>query len=458
VRLFSFLQREQKEALGLLQIGTFLEYFDLMLYVHMAVVLNELFFPKTNPHTASLLAAFAFCSTFVFRPIGALLFGWMGDKVGRKSTIILTTSLMSVSCIVMANLPTYAQIGISAAWIMTICRMAQGMSSMGELIGAEIYIAESVQRPACYPAVASIAVVANLGVMTALGIATLTTSFFFDWRIAFWVGAVIALVGAAARTRLRETPDFLNLKRQQMQTAALGISQDTELKKEKLTPQEGRPSWQERVNPKTLMCYFFMHCGYPLSFYLAYLYFTPILKANYGYTPENIIQRNFLLSLVFLVPYVTLAVLSYRIHPIKILKVKVIFMISMMVMLPILVINSNTSDQLFLIQALILLFAFDTVPGSVILIYHLPIYRRFRFASVLWASTRAMIYIVTSFGLVYLTEYFGPYGLWIITLPVSAAFLYGVHHFEGLERKIGKYPSVPLKFSDKPTSARLKTK
>ena len=70
------LNREQREAVGLLQIGTFLEYFDLMLYVHMAVLLNELFFPKTDPHTAALVTAFAFCSTYVLRPFGALFF-WM---------------------------------------------------------------------------------------------------------------------------------------------------------------------------------------------------------------------------------------------------------------------------------------------------------------------------------------------------------------------------------------------
>lgn len=72
------LTKQQKEAIGLLSIGTFLEYCDLMLYVHMAVLLNELFFPKYDPHTAALLSAIAFCSTFVARPIGALLFGWIG--------------------------------------------------------------------------------------------------------------------------------------------------------------------------------------------------------------------------------------------------------------------------------------------------------------------------------------------------------------------------------------------
>ena len=80
--MFSSLRREQKEVIGLLQVGTFLEYFDLMLYVHMAVLLNDLFFPKYDSHTAALLTAFAFCSTYVLRPFGALLFGYIGDHIG----------------------------------------------------------------------------------------------------------------------------------------------------------------------------------------------------------------------------------------------------------------------------------------------------------------------------------------------------------------------------------------
>jgi MFS family permease len=118
--IFKSLTREQKEAIGLLQIGTFLEYFDLMLYVHMAILLNELFFPKTDPHTAALLSAFAFCSTFVLRPFGALIFGYIGDHIGRKTTVIITTMLMSTSCIIMANLPTYAEVGITAAWLVAV--------------------------------------------------------------------------------------------------------------------------------------------------------------------------------------------------------------------------------------------------------------------------------------------------------------------------------------------------
>ena len=207
------LTREQKEAVGLLSIGTMLEYFDLMLYVHMAVLLNELFFPKTDPFTASLLAAFAFCSTYVLRPFAALVFGYIGDNIGRKATVIITTGIMSISCLVMANLPTYAQIGIGASWAITICRIIQGMSSMGEMVGAELYLSELIPLPARYSTVSIIAVCSSLGMSAALTIANLVNTNGFNWRTAFYCGAVIALIGFFARTKLRETQDFINAKK-----------------------------------------------------------------------------------------------------------------------------------------------------------------------------------------------------------------------------------------------------
>ena len=106
------LSKEEKEAVGLLSIGTFLEYFDVMLYIHMAVLLNELFFPKNDPFITSLLAAFTFCSTYVFRPLGALIFGYIGDTFGRRTTVLLTMFIMSGCCAIMAMLPTHAEIGI----------------------------------------------------------------------------------------------------------------------------------------------------------------------------------------------------------------------------------------------------------------------------------------------------------------------------------------------------------
>ena len=208
------LNSQQKEAIGLLSIGTFLEYFDLLLYVHMAVLLNELFFPKADPFTASLHSAFAFCSTYVLRPFGALIFGYIGDNIGRKNTVVITTFLMATSCIIMANLPTYAQIGITASWLITICRALQGVSSMGEVIGAEIYLTEITKPPIQYAAVSIITVFATVGGCAALTVAWYVTNYEMDWRIAFWIGAIIALIGAKARRSLRETPEFVDAKTQ----------------------------------------------------------------------------------------------------------------------------------------------------------------------------------------------------------------------------------------------------
>jgi MFS family permease len=440
--LFSSLNREQKEAIGLLQIGTFLEYFDLMLYIHMAVILNGLFFPQADPHTEALLTAFAFCSTYVMRPIGALIFGWLGDNIGRKSTIIITTIMMAISCIVMANLPTYAQIGTTAAWVVTLCRMIQGMSSLGEIVGAQIYVTESVSRPKSYPAVAFVSVASTLGAMAALGVATLVTSFLFNWRIAFWIGACIAIIGAVARTRLRETPDFLEMKRQQLKEIMADLSRNEEQENPIGATRQRSSAWKEPIETKTLTSYFLIFCGWPLTFYLAYMYFNPMLKGNFGYSPEDIIKHNFFLSMVMVASSVFWSSLSCRIHPMKILKIRGIFVLSLMVLFPFLIMNFNSHIHLFLLQALILSFPLDSMPAQAIFIYHFPIYRRFTFASLLYALSRVLMYITTSFGLVYLGNYFGSFGLWFITLPITIAYLYGVLHFEGLERKLGIYPNL----------------
>lgn len=436
--LLSSLNREQKQAIGLLQVGTFLEYFDLMLYVHMAVLLNELFFPKTDPHTASLLAAAAFSITFVFRPIGALVLGWIGDHIGRKSTLIITTVMMATSCLIMANLPTYAQIGIAAAWIVTICRILQGMSSMGEVMGAEIYLTESIERPTRYPSVAFLGIAADLGGFAALGIGVLVVSFGFNWRSAFWFGVVIAIVGAFARTMLRETPEFLEAKRQWLRK---GI-QETNLEYDPVRGAELNATWKEPVEAKTLLSYFFISCGTPLCFYLAYIYFTPMLQDSFGYTSEDIIKHNCFLALIGVIATTFVASLSYYVHPIKINKIRGIFALFMIISLPFLIVNVTSPMQLFFLQAFILVVALNETPSSAVFLSHFPLYRRFTAASFLFALSRAFMHVITSFGLIYLGRCFNHFGIWFIALPVVFGYFYGFNHFERLERQRNLYPNL----------------
>lgn len=147
-----------------------------MLYVHMALLLNTLFFPEYDPFTFALLSAFFFCSTYLLRPLGALIFGYIGDHLGRKIVVILTTILMAVTCVIIGSIPTYAQIGITASWVLTICRVVQGMSATAESRGAELYLTESSAPPIRYPLVALITVFSAVGTTVALGIAAIFTN------------------------------------------------------------------------------------------------------------------------------------------------------------------------------------------------------------------------------------------------------------------------------------------
>jgi MFS family permease len=345
----------------------------------------------------------------------------------------------------MANLPTYAQIGISAAWIMTFCRMAQGMSSIGEIYGGQIYLAESVQRPASYPIVAFLVVAAEVGGMVALGIATLATSYSLNWRTAFWVGAIIAIVGAVARTRLRETPDFLELKSQRMREIVAELNREEGSENSEKVPQQIKPAWKQHVSFKTLLSFFFILCGYPLIFYLSFMYFNPILRDNFGYSPADIIWHNFFLAIVGAISYIFWVILSTRIHPIKIIKIRVLFFLCFMIAMPFLIITTPNIGFIFFIQALVLMVPLDGTPAEAVFIYHLPLYRRFTYATFLNTLARALMYIIISFGLIYLGEYFGTFGLWFVTLPIAGAFLYGVLHFEKLESKLEIYPNLALK-------------
>jgi MFS family permease len=420
------LTKEQKFAIGLLSIGTFLENFDLMLYIHMAVLLNELFFPQTDPHTASIITATAFCSTFVFRPIGALVFGWIGDNIGRKSTVIITTFMMAISCLMMAVLPTYAEIGLTATILITMCRILQGISSLTEESGAELYLTEMTKPPLRYPVVTLINVFSILGGVCALGIAALIMSSGINWRYAFLFGMVVAFVGSIARTTLRETPEFADAKRR--------VKNTFNEANEDIKPLEEHIIWKEKVPWKTSLAYFLIQCGWPVIVYFVYIYCNNILKDLFHYTATQVIVHNFTISIVHLFCSLTLVYLSYKIYPLKILNKIFMLFVIIALCLPFFLSSITTAFHLFLIQILCICFGPKQSPAIPIFIKYFPILKRFTYSSVSFALSRAFMYVAVSFGLVYLIEFFGSYGLFVILIPVCVGYKWGLNHFEKLDK------------------------
>jgi len=431
---FSHMTKNQREAVGLLSVGTFLEYFDLMLYVHMAVVLNELFFPATDPFTASLMTAFVFCSTFLLRPVGALIFGYIGDTVGRKTVVILTTMLMAVSSLIVAFLPTYAQIGITASWIITICRMVQSVAAAAEGTGAELYLTESSKPPVQYPLVSSVTVFASLGCAAALGIATIAMNEnifssigMSSWRIAFLVGAGVALVGTIARTSLKEADEFSDKKKQLESRYVENKIKGSDLSNEFL---------KEKSAFRTSLAYFLIQCARPPGFYFTYIYCAELLRKECGYTLSEIVFDNFIVSIVDVFALTTLAALSYYFNPLKIIKSLLFLFFSTMIFFPVVLENVSLENKgiwIMIFQCISVMLVFDHNPATPIFYKYFPIFKRFTYTSLLTAFAKLGTYSIASFGLVYATDFWGYWGIFTIFVPAGIAFYFSVNYFQRLE-------------------------
>ncbi len=421
------LTTQQNKTLSILSIGTFFEYFDLMLYIHMAVLLNELFFPKTDKHTAQLLDAFTFCSTFVFRPIGALIIGYIGDKWGRKVAVIITTALMALSCVAMALVPTYGQIGIMASWIVIGCRIMQGMSSMGEIVGAELYMTESTKPPVQYFATSMLIVFCSLGTVGALSVAHFISYNDFNWRYAFWAGAFISLVSFAARNSLTESEEFAYAKRKMNKNYA-----DSEEKKQ--GHEINNYETNNNVDKKTVLALFFLQCAHPVWLYLKYIYIGGILRGSFDFSSADIISRNLFISIVEFLVCLFITTLSLRIYPLKILKFSFYIISAGIFAFFAFFANPITAPLLLVAQLFIALFGVTTVPATSIFLKYFPVLKRFTYIYLIYAISRSVMYIVTSFGLVYLVKEFGYIGIMGVVVPTLILYRWGLWHFEKLEK------------------------
>lgn len=414
------LNKNQMQIIGLLSIGTFLEYFDLMLYIHMTLFLNEIFFPITNPHNAILLAAFAFCSSYIFRPFGAMVFGLIGDKIGRKSIIIITTFMMAVSCIVMANLPTYKEIGVAASIIVTICRAVQGMSSVAEFIGAQLYLTEILKPPISYIAVMLIPITSVIGTAAALYMASKVIANDLSWRYLFWFGGVLAFVGFFARTKLKETTDFIKAKNNNM------INQNKADSLPKIT--------SPNVNFNTILALFFMHSSWPVCSYFCYIYAGNILKNHFAFTSMQILHENLIISIVNLFVLILFAYYSYLIYPLKLAKLLLIPFVITIIAGPYWLNSHFTANNLFIVRLLVLLFAPCSGLVAAVSFVHVPVLKRFTYVGLTFAISNSIFYCITPFILVYLIDIFNYWGVTIITLPLTICFLWAIIHFEHLEK------------------------
>nr|WP_170949075.1 MFS transporter [Rhodococcus sp. 06-621-2] len=195
--------------------GNFVEWYDFFIYGSLAAVIAPLFFPSENP-TNSLLAAFAvYGAAFAARPLGAVLFGGLGDRIGRRRTLVFVIALMSACSVGIGLLPTYQSIGLAAPILLVLMRLGQGLSAGGEFGGAAAFVVEHApaHRRGLYGSWLSVGLGAGLATGAALGalISALTTAeqmSSWGWRIPFLVALPLGLIALYLRSQAEESPHF----------------------------------------------------------------------------------------------------------------------------------------------------------------------------------------------------------------------------------------------------------
>jgi metabolite-proton symporter len=197
-------------------IGTTIEFFDFYIYATAAVlVFPHLFFPASDPTSATLQSFATFALAFLARPVGSALFGHFGDRVGRKATLVAALLTMGISTVAVGLLPTYASIGITAPLLLALFRLGQGLGLGGEWGGAVLLATENAPpgKKSLYGMFPQLG--APLGFLCSSGTFLLLTSALNDtqllqwgWRIPFLASALLVFVGLYVRLRLAETPEF----------------------------------------------------------------------------------------------------------------------------------------------------------------------------------------------------------------------------------------------------------
>ena len=253
--------------------GTAFEWYDFFIFGSLAPVISHIFFAGLDPTPALVAALGLFAAGFAFRPLGALIFGVVGDRLGRKGAFLITVSLMGASTFLIGFLPTYAQAGSLAPTLLIVLRILQGIALGGEYGGAAIYVAEHAPNDKRGAATGWIQSSASFGLLAALLVIVFTRNTvgeeaFADWawRVPFLVSALLLAISVWMRAKLAESPHFARLK------------EEDDLSRRPLREAFGTKKNIKRV----LIAFFGIMCAQGAVWYFAFFYLQVFLEKSLG--------------------------------------------------------------------------------------------------------------------------------------------------------------------------------
>ena len=253
--------------------GTAFEWYDFFIFGSLAPVISKVFFAGLNPTSALIAALALFAAGFAFRPLGALIFGVVGDKLGRKGAFLVTVSLMGAATFLIGLLPTYAQAGELGPILLIILRILQGIALGGEYGGAAIYVAEHAPREKRGASTGWIQSSASFGLLAALLIIVATrtsvgeTAFMdWGWRVPFLMSAILLAISVWMRAKLAESPEFAKLQ------------EEGEVAQRPL--REAFGNWTNLR--QVLIAFFGIMCAQGAVWYFAFFYMQVFLERSLG--------------------------------------------------------------------------------------------------------------------------------------------------------------------------------
>jgi MFS family permease len=253
--------------------GTAFEWYDFFIFGSLAPVISKVFFAGLDPTPALIAALGLFAAGFAFRPLGALIFGVVGDRLGRKGAFLITVSLMGASTFLIGFLPTYAQAGTLGPILLIILRILQGIALGGEYGGAAIYVAEHSPNSQRGASTGWIQSSASFGLLAALLVIYWTRSqvgedafLVWGWRVPFLVSAALLAVSVWMRAKLAESPHFKRLQEE-------GEVTRTPLR-------ESFARW--RSVKKVLIAFFGIMCAQGAVWYFTFFYLQVFLEKSLG--------------------------------------------------------------------------------------------------------------------------------------------------------------------------------
>lgn len=253
--------------------GTAFEWYDFFIFGSLAPVISKVFFGGLEPTPALIAALALFAAGFAFRPLGALIFGVVGDKLGRKGAFLVTVSLMGAATFLIGLLPTYAQAGATGPTLLIILRILQGIALGGEYGGAAIYVAEHAPNHKRGASTGWIQSSASFGLLAALLVIVATrTSIGEDaftawgWRVPFLVSVVLLAISLWMRAKLAESPHFSRLKEE-----------------DDLSHRPLREAFATKKNLKRVLIAFFgIMCAQGAVWYFTFFYMQVFLERSLG--------------------------------------------------------------------------------------------------------------------------------------------------------------------------------